>query len=330
MLEGSMLANVKALEKFSDPIFTAKGERRAFVSLRALETLWFNTGTLCNIACVNCYIESSPKNDRLAYLSLDDVTCYLDEIERDGLPVGLIGFTGGEPFMNPHFLAILDATLSRGFQTLTLTNAMRPLMRHKARVAALAEAHGARLRLRVSLDDWRAEIHDAERGEGSFAKTMEGLAWLTRTGVTVEIAGRFLSGDDEAAIREGFARLFADHGIAIDCANPQALVLLPEMSPHDDPPEITEQCWTILRKSPDDVMCSNSRMVVKRRDAAAPAVLACTLLPYDERFELGASLKEASGAVSLNHKYCATFCVLGGAVCGTARTEADASTQDKE
>jgi hypothetical protein len=51
--------------KFSSLHWTAKGETRASVKLRALETLWFNTGTLRNIACTNCYIESSPRNDRL-------------------------------------------------------------------------------------------------------------------------------------------------------------------------------------------------------------------------------------------------------------------------
>ena len=37
--------------KFRDPHRTAKGERRARVPLVALETLWLNTGTLCNLAC---------------------------------------------------------------------------------------------------------------------------------------------------------------------------------------------------------------------------------------------------------------------------------------
>lgn len=321
MREGFMLARIDTLGKFADPVLTATGERRAAVALRALETLWFNTGTLCNITCVNCYIESSPKNDRLVYLSAADVNVYLDEIERDGLPVKLIGFTGGEPFMNPQFVAMLEQALERGFQTLTLTNAMRPMMRRTAEIAALVARFGPRMRLRISLDDWRPEIHDAERGAGSFAKTMEGLVWLGGAGASVEIAGRFLSGDDEARIRAGYARLFAELGIGIDCTDPLALMLLPEMSPQSDPPEITESCWGILNKSPDEVMCSNARMVVKRRDAERPAVLACTLLPYDARFELGTSLQEASKPVPLSHKYCATFCVLGGAICGKAQTD---------
>ena len=72
--------------KFRDRAVTAKGERRAVVALRALQTLWFNTGTLCNLTCRNCYIESSPTNDRLLYLTAAEVRGYLDEIAREGLP----------------------------------------------------------------------------------------------------------------------------------------------------------------------------------------------------------------------------------------------------
>ncbi len=44
--------------KFRDPYVTAKGEARAHVALERLDTLWLNTGTLCNLACKSCYIES--------------------------------------------------------------------------------------------------------------------------------------------------------------------------------------------------------------------------------------------------------------------------------
>ena len=110
--------------KFQDPSITAKGEARAQVALRSLETLWLNTGTLCNLTCRNCYIESSPKNDRLVYLTAAEASFYLDEIERDRLGTGLIGFTGGEPFMNPELPEMLDEVLSRGFKAIVLTNAM--------------------------------------------------------------------------------------------------------------------------------------------------------------------------------------------------------------
>jgi hypothetical protein len=116
-------------------------------------------------------------------------------------------------------------------------------------------------------------------------------------------------------VRAGYARLFADLGVAIDAQNPGTLVLFPEMDPTVDVPEITTACWGILKKSPDSVMCASSRMVIKRKGALRPAVVACTLLPYEPQFELGQSLAESAAAVRLNHPHCAKFCVLGGAAC---------------
>jgi uncharacterized Fe-S cluster-containing radical SAM superfamily protein len=301
--------------KFRDPFVTAKGETRATVALRALETLWFNTGTLCNLTCRNCYIESSPRNDRLAYLTVADITAYLDEITRDRLPTKLIGFTGGEPFMNPDIIPILHATLSRGLDALVLTNAMKPLRKLRAQMLVLREQYGDQLTIRVSVDHYDPAIHEQERGRRTWAPTIDGLVWLARNGFKLDVAGRRFTGESEQSMRDGFSRLFAEHGIPVDACDPVRLMLFPEMEPQRDVPEITTACWGILHKSPDDVMCAAARMVVKRRDAPHPAVLPCTLLAYDPRFEMGTTLAEASGPVSLNHPFCASFCVLGGASC---------------
>ena len=120
--------------KFVDPDVTADGKARAKVRLERLDTLWFNTGTLCNIACENCYIESTPRNDRLEYLTRSEAQAYLDEIETLGCGTHTIGLTGGEPFMNPDVLDIMEDCLAAGHQLLVLTNAMRPMMRHQARL----------------------------------------------------------------------------------------------------------------------------------------------------------------------------------------------------
>ena len=100
-LDATVLQPEHAPPKFADPDWTATRERRATVALDRLETLWINTGTLCNITCQNCYIESSPSNDRLAYITAAEAAAYFDEIEAHGLGTREIGFTGGEPFMNP-------------------------------------------------------------------------------------------------------------------------------------------------------------------------------------------------------------------------------------
>src|SRR6476620_4092352 len=127
--------------KFQDPFVTAKGEKRAHVALKSLDTLWFNTGTLCNLACQHCYIESSPKNDRLVYLTATEVTAYLEEIAAGGFPTSLIGFTGGEPFMNPELPLMLEDVLSRGLRALVLTNAMKPMDKCKPSLLQLKERY---------------------------------------------------------------------------------------------------------------------------------------------------------------------------------------------
>jgi hypothetical protein len=303
-----------APEKFRDPAHTATGAPRAAVAPAELLTLWVNTGTLCNIACANCYIESSPRNDSLVYPTAAEIEPFIREAQALG--AAEIGFTGGEPFMNRELPAMLEHALWRGLRALVLTNAMRPMRRHGEVLQALRRSYGAHLVLRVSLDHHEAARHDLERGAGSFEQAMGGLEWLSGEGFTIHVAARAgFDEADEAAMRQGFAQLFQARGIAVDAADPVALMLFPEMDAERDVPEISTACWSILGKRPAEMMCASSRMVVKRRGAAAPAVVACTLLPHEPGFEMGATLAEAWRPVALNHPHCARFCVLGGASC---------------
>ncbi|HEU4475740.1 MAG TPA: radical SAM protein [Methyloceanibacter sp.] len=325
MTEAALLAPVA---KFSDPDVTAKGERRARVALGALRTLWINTGSLCNITCRNCYIESSPENDRFAYITRAELAAYLDEIARDAWPVHEIGFTGGEPFINPEIVDLLDDALTRGFSALVLSNAMQPMLRPRIRdgLLALRAKHGDRLTIRISLDHYTEALHEEERGPGTFAKTLEGIDWLARHGFKLALAGRTCWGESEDDARAGYAALVAERGWPIDANDHGQLVLFPELDERADVPEITESCWGILHKDPAEVMCASSRMVVKRKGASHSVVLPCTLLPYDPAFEMGTTLAEATradggmfdhGAVKLCHPHCAKFCVLGGGTCST-------------
>lgn len=298
--------------KFRDPHVTAKGEPRATVTLETLRTLWFNTGTLCNIACKGCYIESSPSNDRLAYLTRDDVAPFLDGIA----PEVEVGFTGGEPFLNPNIIELVAMSLALDHPVIVLTNAMRPMMRPRVMegLLALQKEYGDRLVLRVSLDHPEAPQHDGERGEGSFDETLAGVDWLMANGFAVHIAGRMWNAR-EAELRGRYAALFTARNWTIDPYSPRELVLFPEMDVEADVPEITTGCWDILRFDPAGLMCATSRMVIRRAGAARPAVVACTLLPYDLAFELGATLEDSAKTVALNHPHCAKFCVLGGGKC---------------
>ena len=305
-----------AREKFADPKITAAGERRARVALDALRTLWINTGTLCNLSCENCYIESTPRNDRLVYITAEEARAYFDEIARDRLPTREIGFTGGEPFLNPHAIEMMEDALSRGFDVLMLTNAMKPMRRYERELIALNERFGARLTMRVS----DRSLHAAPARAGTRTAFLD----ADNRGPAMALAQWFQDQRRRPALQRRVrtrgarglrAPVRGDRRRRRRARSALRWWCFPEMDASVDVPEITEACWGILGKSPSDVMCATSRMVVKRKGAERPSVQACTLLAYDERFETGRTLREASGPVSLNHPHCAKFCVLGGAAC---------------
>ena len=311
----NLIATDASSKKFIDPEVTADGQPRAHVLSSGLTTVWFNTGTMCNLTCESCYIESSPSNDRLVYLSKAEVLAYLSEIGCEHPSVRQIGLTGGEPFMNPDVMGIMDACLSEGFDLIVLTNAMRPMMKHAQALADLNAQYANQLTIRVSIDHYSRELHEEERGHRSWAPMIKGLRWLATNGFNIDIAGRMRWSDDEDALRGGFAELFRELELDIDAECRERLTLFPEMDPAIDVPEITDSCWATLNLDPSSVMCSDSRMVVKRKGAQTPEVVACTLLPYDNEFTLGHSLTDSMVPISLNHPNCAQFCVLGGGSC---------------
>ena len=304
------------LVKFSNPLITKDGDQRAFVDFDGFKTLWFNTGTLCNIACSNCYIESSPRNDRLVYLSFADVVEFLDELQNLSGKTCEIGFTGGEPFLNPDFLKMLEECLRRNLSIMVLTNAMRPLQNKIKGLLQLKESFGAeKIVFRVSIDHYDKDLHEVERGVGTWDPMIKGLKWLRDNKYTINVAGRSLSQESDDECREGYKTLFEDLDLQVDAHNPSELVIFPEMDITVDVPEITTSCWEILSVRPEAQMCASSRMVVKRKGQERPTVVSCTLLPYEKEFELGKTLSEASKKIYLNHQHCSKFCVLGGASC---------------
>lgn len=301
--------------KFQHPHKTLKGEERAFVDMVELKTLWLNTGTLCNLECQNCYIESGPKNDRLLYLTKDDVLPYIKEIKEKSLPVNLIGITGGEPFLNPHIINIIETVLRAGHKALILTNAYKVISRWDKKLLFLNKIFHEKLFLRVSLDHFTKEVHEQERGSNTFFPTLENIRWLINNDFNVSIAGRFLQSESYNEALDGFRNLFQENEIPLTLSEDN-LVLFPEMdSKNLDTPEITTSCWSILGKGPESLMCSSERMVVKPKKQNKTKIQACTLIPYEKEFELGESLSGSSKKVFLNHPFCSSFCVLGGSSC---------------
>ena len=298
--------------KFKNPITTADGSTRAFIEAKRIKTLWFNTGTLCNIECKNCYIESSPKNDRLVYITFEEVKLFIDEAIDKKLGTKEIGFTGGEPFMNKDVLKMIEYSLSKNFKVLVLSNAMKPMLNRKE---DLLKINHQDLTIRVSIDHYQKGKHEEIRGKNTFNVMMEGLKWLNQNNFNYALATRLLWGEQEDQLRDNFNLFIDKYNLKLDAKSKEQLVTFAEMDEKVDTPEITTACWNLLGKNPDDMMCSSSRMVVKKKTSPKPSVIACTLLPYEDEFDLGQNLTNSLKKIYLNHKHCSKFCVLGGSSC---------------
>ena len=299
-------------QKFENKNLTADNKTRAFIESKKLKTLWFNTGTLCNLTCKNCYIESSPKNDRLAYLSFDEFKVFVNESIQNEMGTEEIGFTGGEPFMNKDILKMIKYSLDNGFKTLVLTNAMKPMMNNKKNLNKLNHLN---LSIRVSIDHYDKDKHEQIRGPNSWEPMIEGLKWLSENKFNYCLATRLMWDEDEETTRKNFKKFVDQYQLILDVENKSQLVTFAEMDEKQDTPEITTECWDILNKNPDTIMCSTSRMIVKKKGDENPSVIACTLLPYKQEFDLGDTLKESMKKIYLNHPHCSKFCVLGGSSC---------------
>jgi MoaA/NifB/PqqE/SkfB family radical SAM enzyme len=298
--------------KFKNQKVTADGSNRAFIEARNIKTLWFNTGTLCNIECKNCYIESSPKNDRLVYLTFEEVKSFIDEALDKNLGTNEIGFTGGEPFMNKDIMKMIDYSLRKGLKVLVLSNAMKPMLN---RTKELIKLNHSNLTIRVSIDHYEKEKHEEIRGKNTYDVMLQGLKWLNENNFNYTLATRLLWNEKEEDLRKNFGTFIKNNNLRLDTNSPKELVTFGEMDEKIDTPEITTSCWDILNKDPNDVMCSWSRMVVRKKNSKNPSVIACTLLPYADEFDLGETLTNSLQKIYLNHKHCSKFCVLGGSSC---------------
>ena len=272
------------MNKFENKFLTVSGKQRAFIKTKQFKTLWFNTGTLCNLTCKNCFMESSPSNDQLSYLSFEEFKNYIDESIVKNYGTKEVGFTGGEPFMNKDIIKMIEYSLKNGFNTLVLTNAMKPMLNKKEQLLNLKSSN---LTIRVSIDHYKKEKHELIRGQNSYDVMMMGLKWLNDNDFNYALATRLLWNEKEDMVRKNFGVFTKNNKLNLDTNSKQHLVTFVEMDEKKDTPEITTECWGILKKDPSNIMCSSSRMIVKKKGSKNTSVISCTLLPYDNNFDLG-------------------------------------------
>ena len=291
-------------------LLTLKGEPRGYIDFSVFKQLWIHTGTVCNLNCPNCFEESSPQSKRLQTITLEEIRPCLYEAKNQG--VQSFGFTGGEPFMNPHFLSILEQALDLA-PCLVLTNATKPLKHFLPRLAELAPEKKQRLTFRVSIDSPDQAIHDANRGNGSFNLAWTHLYQLHQSGFPIAIARQMQTNEDTHATNQAFHALFQQY----DLPQNTTVVAFPDLQ-RTQTPEISESCMTTYHTAQTraNFMCATSRMLVKKNNTLS--LYACTLVDNHDFYNYGNNLEQAlQKRTMLKHHRCFA-CFSSGVSCGAA------------
>jgi MoaA/NifB/PqqE/SkfB family radical SAM enzyme len=274
------------------------------VAFTGLDTLWIQlTGTWCNLACVHCLNASGPRDPWLKPLDGDTVRRAIDEGEALG--VRDIYFTGGEPFLHPEVLPLLERALAAAAATV-LTNGTTITPATADALAALAAASAYSLEIRVSIDDVDADANDRVRGTGSLARAARAVTLLHARGLLPILTATDViaaPGVDRYARFRGFLR-----GLGVDKPRVKLLPLFPIGRAANDAPE----------RLSDEVLDGFDRGTLQCASARAVAdggVYACPILAGlpGARLSTGA-LAESFGPARLFHPACVT-CWRTGATC---------------
>jgi len=279
------------------------------VPMRALDTLWFQVaGTLCNIECTHCFISSSPTNRSHGMLSLADVEARLREARELG--VREYYFTGGEPFMNREMIPILATTLKQGPATV-LTNGMLLRKSICRELRELIDASEYSLDLRVSLDGFDRESHDAIRGAGVWERAMIGLRNLAEVEINPVIT--VTEAADGIRSDEGRAR-FLDLIRSFGFTKPRLKVLPLFRIGAEEKRTRAYADWEridIMNESDAEVLqCSSCRMVTSK------GVYVCPILIETPEARMGSTLAETLRPFPLRYGACHT-CWVEGVSCRT-------------
>lgn len=279
------------------------------VEVAHLDDLWFQvSGTLCNLSCHHCFISCHPKNKSFGFLTLDQVRARLSE--SVSLGVKEYYFTGGEPFLNPEMVPILQATLKYGPATV-LTNGT-VLKDDWLRSLARAEADSRySLEFRVSIDGFTAAVNDPIRGDGTFDRAIRGVAKLVAAGfLPIITAARTWPIEQDHEVISSFTDMLRGCGYK----RPR-LKILPTLQLGEEENRTcgyreSERVDAQMMDGFDasQLVCEHSRIVTDR------GVHVCPILIEAEDSLLGDTLADSLIPFALGHGACYT-CYQYGAIC---------------
>lgn len=187
-----------------------------------LEIFQINVGKLCNMTCKHCHVDSGPDRTE-ENMVRETVDACLDLMARSGAHT--LDLTGGAPELNPHFRYLVEEAKRRGMHVMDRCNlTILTVPRFKDLAAFLADYE---VEVVCSLPHYRKLGTDAQRGDGTFEKSLKALKMLNDVGyghgdgrrvlsLVTNPVGAFLAGNQSSLEQEWKDALLRNHGLRFD------------------------------------------------------------------------------------------------------------------
>ncbi|MBF2077855.1 MAG: arsenosugar biosynthesis radical SAM protein ArsS [Synechococcales cyanobacterium T60_A2020_003] len=187
-----------------------------------LEIFQINIGKLCNMTCRHCHVDAGP--DRTTEnMNRETIDACLRALDLTNAHT--VDITGGAPELNPNFRYLVDECVKRGKHVIDRCNLTVLLL---PRMEDLPQWLGDRgVEIVCSLPHYRKLNTDAQRGNGTFEKSIEALRRLNAVGygqgnpqqrltLMSNPVGAFLAGNQAKAEQEWKAGLLKNHRVTFD------------------------------------------------------------------------------------------------------------------
>ncbi len=194
-----------------------------------LEIVQINVGKLCNMTCRHCHVDSGPDrvDENMDRATVDACLAAIDHIqahERGG-SLHTVDLTGGAPELNPHFEYLVDQCVARGLHVIDRCNLTILTVRRYQHLPAWLAERG--VEVACSLPHYRQLGTDAQRGDGTYDKSIRALRALNEAGygqgdpqrvltLVTNPVGSFLAGAQASLEAEWKAALERNHGVTFD------------------------------------------------------------------------------------------------------------------
>ncbi len=188
----------------------------------ALEIFQINLGKLCNMTCRHCHVDAGPDRVR-ENMDRETVDACLRALDRTS--AATVDLTGGAPELNPHFRYLVDECARRGKHVIDRCNLTVLLLPRCEDLPGWLAGRG--VEVACSLPHYRRLNTDAQRGAGTYEKSLEALRRLNGAGygkgdpkrrltLVSNPVGAFVGGNQASLEADWKASLSKDHGITFD------------------------------------------------------------------------------------------------------------------